>query len=173
MKLNGHTYTQWFDVKADPQNTYTQAQLEAAYRFAKKYDVVGGKINVVLNNLDNQRKSLEAALKKVGNNSALQARINRALAERDAIFHTFTANYQNGEDSIQFPGQLREDIPRGGYGAPSPPTPALLEYAKRFDAEYTAAMAKYNAYVASTLQPLAAALNSAGAGSIQGDSQVR
>jgi hypothetical protein len=99
--------------------------------------------------------------------------VNQALAQRAAIFHEFTANYQNGEDSIQFPGQLREDIPRGGFGAPSPPTQALLEYAHRFDAAYNAAMAKYNAYVRNTLQPLAAQLNAVGAGSIQGDSQVR
>jgi photosystem II stability/assembly factor-like uncharacterized protein len=173
MNLNGRTYTQWFEVKADPQNTYTQAQLVQAYDFAKKYDVVGGKINVVLNNLDSQRKSLEAAQKKLSGNPSLLARVNQALAQRAAIFHEFTANYQNGEDSIQFPGQLREDIPRGGFGAPSPPTQALLEYAHRFDAAYNAAMAKYNAYVRNTLQPLAAQLNAVGAGSIQGDSQVR
>ncbi|HET6893904.1 MAG TPA: hypothetical protein VFH72_00810 [Candidatus Baltobacteraceae bacterium] len=172
IKLNGRTYTQWFNVKADPQNTYSQAQLQAAYDFAKKYDVVGGKINVVLNNLDAQRKSLEAAQKKLSGNSALLAKVDAALAQRDALFHTFTANYQNGEDSIQFPGKLREDIPRGGFGAAAPPTPALLNYAKRFDVEYNAAMAKYNAYVRTTLAPLSAQLKAAGAGSIKGDSQV-
>jgi photosystem II stability/assembly factor-like uncharacterized protein len=172
MTLNGRTYTQWFQVKADPQNRFTQAQLQAAYDFAKKYDVAGGKINVVLNNLDAQRKSLEAAQKKLSANSALLARVNAALAQRDGLFHTFTANYQNGEDSIQFPGKLREDIPRGGFGAAAPPTPALLNYAKRFDVEYNAAMAKYNAYVRTTLAPLSAQLKAAGAGSIKGDSQV-
>lgn len=172
MKLNGRTYTQWFQVKADPQNRFTQAQLQAAYDFAKKYDVVGGKINIVLNNLDAQRKSLQAAQKKLSANSALLARVNAALAQHDALFHTFTANYQNGEDSIQFPGKLREDIPRGGFGAAAPPTPALLDYAKRFDVEYNAAMAKYNAYVRTTLAPLSAQLKAAGAGSIKGDSQV-
>lgn len=172
IRLNGQTFTQWFQVKADPQNRYSQAQLQAAYDFVKKYDVAGGKINVVLNNLDEQRKSLEGAQKKLSGNAALLARVNSALAQRSAIFHAFTADYHNGEDSIQWPGELREDIPRGGFGAASPPTPALLDYAKRFDAKYNAAMARYNAYVREVLQPLGAALKAAGAGSIKGDSQV-
>ena len=172
IKLNGHTYTQWFDVKADPENTYTQAQLQAAYDFAKKYSVVSGKINVVLDDLTAQGKSLAELRSKVSGNAALQAKVDAAMKARDALFHTFTANYQNGEDSIQWPGELREDIPRGGFGAAAPPTPALLEYSKRFDAAYNDAMAKYNAYVRDTIRPLSSAVKAAGAGSIKGDSQV-
>jgi hypothetical protein len=171
--LNGRTYTQWFEVKPDPRNTYTQAQLQAAYDFARKYSDISGKINAVLDDLAAQEKSLADAQSKIGGNAALSARVKAAMAQRDALFHTFTANYKNGEDSIQWPGELREDLPRGGYGAASPPTPSLLEYAKRWDSAYAAAMAKYNAYVADTLKPLSVALSSAGAGSIQGDSQVR
>lgn len=170
--LDGHTYTQWFEVKPDPTNTYSHAQLVAAYDFAKKYSVISGKLNAVLDNLAAQGKSLAQAQKKVAGNAALSARISAAMNARDALFHTFTANYKNGEDSIQWPGELREDLPRGGFGAASPPTPALLEYAARFDREYEAAMAKYNAYVTGTLKPLSAALKGAGAGTIQGDSQV-
>ncbi len=173
--LNGRTYTQWFQVKPDPQNTYTHAQLVSAYDFAKKYSNVGGKINAVVDNLTNQGKSLAMAqqsLEKNGN-TALLARVKAAMAARDDLFHTFTANYQNGEDSIQWPGELREDLPRGGFGAASPPTPALLDYAQRFDRAYEAAMAKYNAYVRDTLSPLASALKAAGAGTIAGAGQVR
>ena len=172
IKLNGHTYTQWFEVKPDPENTYTQAQLQAAYDFAKKYSVVSGKINAVLDDLTAQGRSLAEVRSKLNGNAALLAKVDAAMKARDALFHTFTANYQNGEDSIQWPGELREDIPRGGFGAAAPPTPALLEYSKRFDASYNAAMAKYNAYVRDTIQPLSSALKSAGAGSIKGDSQV-
>jgi photosystem II stability/assembly factor-like uncharacterized protein len=170
--LNGHTYTQWFEVKADPRNTYTQAELQSAYDFAKKYSDRSGKIDLVLDDLAAQQKSLEAAKAKAGSNAALAAKIDAALARRDALFRTFTADYKNGEDSIQWPGELREDIPRGGFGAAAPPTPALLEYAKRWDNEYAADMAKYNAYILDTIHPLSAALKSAGAGSIKGDSQV-
>lgn len=170
--LGGRTYTQWFEVKADPSNAYSQAQLDAAYAFAKKYAGISGKLNLVLDDLAAQEKSLNAARKKAAGNAALIARIDAALKAHDALFHTFTANYKNGEDSIQWPGALREDIPRGGFGPPTPPTPALLQYAARFDREYAAAMAKYNAYVGGTLKPLSATLKAAGAGTIQGDSQV-
>ena len=175
IRLNGKTFTQWFEVKADPENTYTQAELQAAYDFAKKYSVISGKIDVVLDDLTDQGKSLatmEQSLQKSGN-TALLARVKSAMAARDALFHAFTANYQNGEDSIQWPGELREDLPRAGFGAATPPTPALLEYASRFDKEYAAAMAKYNEYVAHTLQPLATAAKSAGAGTIKGADIVR
>jgi len=136
---------------------------------------VSGKINTVLNNLDSQKKSLAdaaAALQKSGNTSLL-AQVTAAQAARDAIFKTFTANYQNGEDSLQWPGALREDLPRSSFGGGSPPTPAVLEYAARYDKEYNAAMARYNAYVSGTLVPLSNALKAAGAGTIAGASQVR
>jgi len=174
IRLNGRTFTQWFEVKPDPQNTYTHAELVAAYDFAKKYDVVSGKINVVLDDLSDQGKSLASAkqaLLKSGN-SVLAARVDAAMSARDALFHTFTANYQNGEDSIQWPGELREDLPRAGFGGATPPTPALLQYAARFDVEYRAAMTKYNAYVRDVLQPLSAGLKAAGAGTIKGANEV-
>ena len=61
----------------------------------------------------------------------------------------FTADYNNGEDSIQRPGSLREEVPRTGFGAAAPPTAEQLDYASRFDAAYDDAFAKYNEYVKS------------------------
>ena len=173
MTLGGKTYTQSFEVKKDPLSPISQADYAAAYNFAKKYLGISGKINTVLNNLDAQKKSLteaQAALEKSGN-TALLARVTDAMTARDAIFRTFTANYKNGEDSLQWPGALREDLPVGG-GAASLPTPARLEYARRYDREYAAAMARYNAFVTGTLVPLADALKAAGAGTIAGAAQV-
>jgi len=173
--LGGKTYTQSFEVKKDPLSPYTQADYTAAYNFAKKYLNMGGKINAVLNNLDAQKKSLteaKAALEKSGN-TALLARVDDAIKERGVIFGTFTANYKNGGDSLQWPGALREDLPSGGFGvAGAPPTPARLEYAGRYDREYAAAMARYNAFVAGTLAPLSDALKAAGAPTIAGAAQV-
>lgn len=156
--LDGRTYTQGFTVKADPHQPFTMAQLRAGYEFARKYTIVAGKINTVIDGLAAQRHSLEAAQSTVGSNAALATRVAAALRECDALFNAFTANYQNDEDSIQRPGALKEDIPRGGFGAAQPPpTPALLDYARRYDREYRAAIARYDAYVAS-LQSLNAAL---------------
>jgi hypothetical protein len=164
IRLNGRTYTQSFDVKADPRSPYTQAQLVAAYRFSKKYLDVQGQINTILNELDAQRKTLQTAragLSKGGKDGML-AKVEAAQKAQDAIFRRFTANYQNDEDSIQFPGQLREDVPRAGFGGAQPPTPALLEYAKRFDREYAKAVADYRIYVRTVYDPVAAELRTVG-----------
>jgi hypothetical protein len=162
--LNGRTFSQPFEVKADPESPYTQAQLVQAYDFSKKYLAVSGHINTVLNELDAQGKTLKQAQSSLseGGNAALLAKVNDALKAHDAIFHELTANYKNEEDSIQFPGELREDVPRSGFGGAQPPTPALLEYASRFDKQYNAVMARYTAYSTGVYAPLAAQLKAVG-----------
>jgi hypothetical protein len=152
--LGGRTYTQRFKVAADPHSPYTQADFVAAYRFAKKNLDLAGAINVTLNHLDAQKKALVAAQKTAGED--LASTIGAALKERDAIFSLFTADYHNDEDSIQRPGGLREDAP-GGFGAAAPPTQAQLEYGARYQKAYAAAVARYKAYVATYLVPLAKA----------------
>ncbi|MDQ2992912.1 MAG: glycosyl hydrolase [Candidatus Eremiobacteraeota bacterium] len=151
--LHGHTYTQSFKVAADPQSPYKQTDFDAAYRVAKKYLLISGQINVTLNHLDDQKKALVAAQKTA--TADVATTIGAALAEHDAIFSLFTADYHNDEDSIQRPGGLREDLP-GGFGAAAAPTQAQLEFDARYDAEYATAVARYNAYVVKYLTPLKA-----------------
>ncbi|HEY9085029.1 MAG TPA: hypothetical protein VIN40_03695 [Candidatus Tyrphobacter sp.] len=161
--LDGRTYSQPFIVRADPHQPYTLAQLRAGYDFARRYSVVSGKIDTVIDRLAAQQRSLQAAQVALakGNNAALAGRVATALRERDAIFSAFTADYHNDEDSIQRPGALKEDVPRAGFGpSQPPPTPSLLAFARRFDGEYRAAMLRYDAYVR-MLQSLNAALQAA------------
>ncbi|HEY5257338.1 MAG TPA: hypothetical protein VIJ12_03075 [Candidatus Baltobacteraceae bacterium] len=155
MTLGGHTYTQSFAVKADPRSPYTAADFAKGHAFAAKYLHVNGQINTLLNHLDAQKKSFSAAIAANAGNAALLAQLNAAMTQRDTIFSTFTADYHNDEDSIQRPGALREDAP-GSYGS-APPTAQTLEFAARFDKEYRAAIARYNAYVQS-LAPINTAL---------------
>ena len=152
--LGGRTYEQRFKVAADPRTPYTQADFVAAYRFAKKNLNLAGAINVTLNHLDDQKRALVAAQKGAGTD--LASNIGEALKERDAIFSLFTADYHNDEDSIQRPGGLREDAP-GGFGAAAPPTQAQLDYGARYQKEYAIAIARYKAYIAKYLVPLAKA----------------
>jgi hypothetical protein len=114
--------------------------------------------------MDSQRKFLSTAKTDLskGNNASLLAKVDAAQKAQDEIFHRFTANYQNDEDSIQYPGQLREDVPRAGFGGAQPPTPALLDYAKRFDRQYAQAVASYRIYLRGTYDPLAAQLRTVG-----------
>ncbi len=167
--LGGTTLSQPVVVKPDPRDSTTQADYDAAQAFAKKYNAVYGKIDEVLNNLDAIRTSLGAARKAAANNSALVAKIDDALHAHDDVFSIFTADYHNDEDSIQHPGQLREDLPRS-FGT-LPPTAAVSEYAARFDDAYQAAMAKYNAYVAS-LAALSHQLQAAGVQPVAGAKTV-
>jgi photosystem II stability/assembly factor-like uncharacterized protein len=173
--LGGRTLTQKFEVKPDPRDTWTQADYEAGYTFAKKYLGDYSKIDQVLNGLDALKKSLasaERAAAKAGN-SALAGQVRDAETARAGIFGIFTADYHNDEDSIQRPGALREDVPYNGFllRGNQPPTAALLEYAARFDTAYAAAFAKFNAYV-DGLAPLQTQLKNAGLPALQGVSPV-
>jgi hypothetical protein len=128
---------------------------------------LSGKINEVLNHLDAVKASLDAAAPTVKDDASLRAQIEGALAQRQEIFSLFTADFHNDEDSIQRPGALREEIPRGGFGASQGPTAEQLDYAKRFDAASDAAFAKYNGFV-NSLQPLSKALEAKGVKPIEG-----
>ncbi|MGC1381520.1 MAG: hypothetical protein WA814_10930 [Candidatus Baltobacteraceae bacterium] len=170
--LAGKTLEQSFTVKPDPRDDLTQAQYQAGYAYAKKYSDVYGKIDLALNNLDALKKSLASAAGAAKANASLAASISTAQTQWSEVFGAFTADYKNDEDSIQRAGSLRESIPRTGFGGPQlPPTTAQLDYAKRFDAAYNAAVSKYNAYVAS-LSPLQAELKQAGLKPLQGANAV-
>ena len=173
--LDGKTLVQNVVVKPDPRDAWTQADYQAGYAFNKKYFDDYGKIDQALNNLDALKKSLAAASKAgaVAANATLKAQIAAAESQRAEIFALFTADYQNDEDSIQRPGALREDVPSGGFlrGGNQPPTASLLEFAGRFDVEYQAVVAKYNAFVAG-LAPLQAQLKNAGLKPLDGAMQL-
>jgi photosystem II stability/assembly factor-like uncharacterized protein len=161
LTVGAQTLTRSVVVKPDPRDSWTQAQYESGYAFARKYSTVYGKVDEILNDLDSIKKSLGTAALSAKNDAALSGRIAGAQNAWGPVFDSFTANYKNDEDSIQRSGSLRESIPRTGFGTVQlPPTAEQLDYAKRFDASYAAAVADYNAYVAS-LGPLQSALKAA------------
>ncbi|HEY9180211.1 MAG TPA: hypothetical protein VIO32_05795 [Candidatus Baltobacteraceae bacterium] len=163
MAVEGKTYEFPFTVKADPDTHFKQAQFEESYAFAKKYTREFSNVDSMLNALDSVKKSLTDAQSnaKTKANAALQQQITAALAQRDALFHSLTADYHNDEDSIQRPGALREDMEGLGFYGQGVLTPAVRAYAVRVDASYRSAVQRYNAYVAS-LSTIDAALKSAG-----------
>jgi photosystem II stability/assembly factor-like uncharacterized protein len=168
LMLAGQTLTQSLTVKPDPRDSWTQAQYEAGFAYARKYSTVYGKIDEALNNLDAIKKSLAAASGGAKSNATLSSQIAAAQQAWTPVFAAFTADYKNDEDSIQRAGSLRESVPRTGFGGPQlPPTAAQLDYASRFDAAYSAAVAHYNDYVGS-LGPLQAALKQAGIKQLDG-----
>ncbi len=159
-------------MRPDPRDQWTAAQYQAGYDYAAKYSSIYGKIDETLNNLDAVKKSLATAASAAKNNAPLERQIADARQRWQPVFSAITADYKNDEDSIQRPGSLRESVPRTGFGGPQlPPTAAQLDYARRFDAAYAAAMAGYNGYV-SSLRPLQAALKRAGIKPLEGTTPV-
>ena len=169
--LDGKTLDQPLTVKPDPRGELTLAQYQAGYAYAEKYAIVYGKIDEALNDLDAIKASLAHAATAAKSNGAIEAQIVQAQTQWLSVFGAFTADYHNDEDSIQRGGSLRESVPRTGFGGQMPPTAAQLDYAKRFDAAYAAAVAQYNAFVAS-LSPLQTALHAAGLKPLQGANAV-
>ncbi len=173
LMLGGTTLQQSLLVRPDPRDEWTPAQYQAAYAYAVKYSVVYGKIDETLNNLDAIKKSLAMAAGAAKNNAPVELQIADAQRRWEPVFAALTADYKNDEDSIQRAGSLRESVPRTtGLGGPQlAPTAAQLDYAKRFDAAYAAAMAGYNGYV-NSLGPLQAALKRAGVKPLDGTNAV-
>jgi hypothetical protein len=168
LALGAQTLTQRVTVKPDPRDQWTQQQYESGYAFARKYSTIYGKIDDVLNNLDTIKKSLTRVATSAKNDAAVVSQVAAAQQSWAPVFAAFTADYKNDEDSIQRGGSLRESIPRTGFGGPQlPPTAEQLDYAKRFDAAYAAAVAQYNDYVG-LLSPLQAALKNAGIKPVEG-----
>ncbi len=168
LAMGAQTLTQRVTVKPDPRDRWTQAQYESGYAFARKYSTIYGKIDDVLNNLDAIKKSLTRVAASAKNDAAIASQVTAAQQSWGPVFAAFTADYKNDEDSIQRAGSLRESIPRTGFGGPQlPPTAEQLDYARRFDAAYAAAVAQYNDYVG-LLSPLQTALKNAGIKPVDG-----
>ena len=141
ISLAGKTYEQAFTVKRDPRLKSPVADEAAAYAFAKTHMNEFSAIDAALNRLD---ATIKAA--------TTPASVAGARALRDRL----TADFHNGEDSLQRPGRLREDMQSligggGGGGGGGAPTIAQLSAAARIDAEYVSVMRDVTAFYAGTV----------------------
>ncbi len=87
------------------------------------------------------------------------------LADRaHALRGTLTADYHNDEDSIQRPGEVREDLQSltGFRAGSNPPSAATRDLAARIDAEYDGAMKGIKAFFATDVAAADAKLKAAG-----------
>ncbi len=172
LTIAGQALQQSFTVAGDPRDSWTAQQYRAGYDFARKYATIYSKIDEALNNLDAIKKSLDTAAAAGKSDASIQRDVASAQQQWSGVFGAFTADYKNDEDSIQRAGSLRESVPRTGFpGAQLPPTAEQLDYGRRFEDAYSAAVAKYNVYVAS-LAPLQAELKKAGLKPLTGANPV-
>ncbi len=152
ISLGGRTFTQPFEVKADPQSAMTLAQMRQSYDAFEKLNRIYSSVDVMLNNLDAVGNALER--QPAASATAAQAALDRARQARAAVLARLTANYTNGEDSVSRPGSLRENLDGALTSLQSFPvqaiiTPAAAQFYTRIDTEYRAAREAYNTYVRS------------------------
>lgn len=163
MTLDGHTYLQRFDVKADPRSVFTQADYVRTYQTAMRVMDRFTLIDTMLNNLDAAKKALDdanAAAKKAGN-TALVAKIDDASAKRKVVFDALTADFHNDEDSIMLPGGIREDVFGALYQSQGLITAPVVEFLGRMDGEVRDGATQYNAFVTGVVPGINSALTAA------------
>ncbi|MDQ2909130.1 MAG: hypothetical protein M3R44_07260, partial [Candidatus Eremiobacteraeota bacterium] len=138
MSLAGRTLRQLVDVRPDPRVAFTHTDYEAAHRFVAAEEAKFSAVDAALNRLD----AVAASAQQHGLGTLAQ----RARALRGQL----TADYQNDEDSIQRPGELRENLQAlvGSRAGSGPPTAATLDLAARIDADYRAQMRAVTAFFA-------------------------
>ena len=160
MTLSGRTFTVPAVVKPDPDTLESLAEIEAAAAFNDRYTQKFSALDVKLNALDDVKAQLTKARAAADakKDATTVAAIDKALADRQTLQDSLTADYQNFEDFVQRSGRLREDLGNAGTGLI---TPAVLDYGRRVDAMYDARMRDYDAFV-TTLAPLSASLKAAG-----------
>jgi photosystem II stability/assembly factor-like uncharacterized protein len=170
LTLGGRSYTKPVTIKADPLTLVSDAQINEALDFGKKYYREFSVVDTMLNRLDSLKKQLDAdaAQAKKQNDTAAAAEIDSALQARAQIFDILTADYKNYEDFIQRPGKLREDIQNVVQALTAPVTPATQQLGGRVDVTYRDAVRKFNAYVQAALPRVNAALQKAGMKAVTG-----
>jgi hypothetical protein len=174
MTVGGKTFTEPFTVKPDPKSQFTQAEYDRSYTFVKRYYREYSTVDTMLNTLDSIKTQLDAAAAdpKAKADASLAQQIAAAATARDTLFHQLTADYHNDEDGIQRPGALREDIQTIGFFGFGLITPAIADFGKRIDGEYSGGVSAYNTLVRTTIPALNAALTKAGLKAVTGTTPV-
>ncbi|MBV8245856.1 MAG: hypothetical protein JOZ38_08045 [Candidatus Eremiobacteraeota bacterium] len=131
--VRGQTLERDVVVKADPRQTWTQADYEARFAYLREQYDEFSHVDVALNAIDAYIKAHGTH----GPNSATLLQLRRALS----------SDPRNEEDSIAHADGLRERLQGlmfGIGGSFQPPFPAHLEEAAAAKATYTALMAQYD-----------------------------
>jgi len=135
LTIDGRVQERPFVLKADPRNPWTAADLAARHAYLAKFYADVSAIDVVLNAIDAQEKTLRRAPSPTS-----RARI----AALEAVRSDLTADDRNDEDSIGKPDRIREQIfgAIGAIGASyQPPTAAHLANAEAVTARFERAIA--------------------------------
>jgi hypothetical protein len=160
IELEGKTLSQRIAVAPDPRATFTPADYQVAYAFAKKHLDESSRLNDALNRLDAYAAS--AAERAKGSGAELAAPLRDVRTKALALRSRLTADFTNDEDFIQRPGRIREDMQSLLFGSGAPPSAATLDYAARVDRAFDAVMRDVAAFERDDVARANAALKAAG-----------
>jgi hypothetical protein len=144
---------------ADPLSHTTPAEYQAQFEEQRRVYNLLGRVDTMLNNLHDTRATLVAdktALKP--GDTATAAKLQAAIGAIDALVATLTSSPQSFEDSIQKPGQLREDV--FSVINDEPLAQASLTLYARLERAYASRATTYDSWTAS-LSAVNAALKAA------------
>ena len=109
--LSGKTYRYPIELRADPASSMTQREYQEQFAQQKLEYALLGRIDVMLNELARVRGQIATAKTALkSSDAANSAKVQTMLDETDAVVNSLTSSPQNFEDSIQKPGQVREDV---------------------------------------------------------------
>jgi photosystem II stability/assembly factor-like uncharacterized protein len=158
--LDGKSYRFPIEQLPDPQSSTTQREYDLQFAQRKRvYDLLG-RIDVMLNQLHNAREQLAGEKNAIKAADVMTASKVQAMIDSiDATLASLTSSPTNFEDSIQKPGQLREDVM--GLTEAEPLAQASLELYARLERAYGLRAVAYDDWVRNVAQ-WNAALKSAG-----------
>jgi photosystem II stability/assembly factor-like uncharacterized protein len=164
LHVDGRTYTQPLEIRADPRAGRTAAQLarHVAYVGAL-YDELS-RTDVALNELDNLELQLPERIAALANaNPAVAAHARDALAEAQSEAAVLTSHPVNGQDNDFLRDLLRERVQSliGIATLLSPTEPQVRESAA-LRAELEPELTRHAAFMRERIAPLQAELTSAG-----------
>ncbi|HXW76326.1 MAG TPA: hypothetical protein VEJ20_02860, partial [Candidatus Eremiobacteraceae bacterium] len=160
MTLAGESYSRPAIVMPDPNTVETIAQFDESYAFSEHFTAELSAVDQMLNALDRARIDLTRASADAGrvHDLALATEVEDALGLREGLLSSLTGDFQNDEDFVQHPGQLREDLQQVSNWSTTIVTPAALAYGRRLEPRYVAAVSRYDHFVSATLPAVNAAL---------------
>ena len=162
MTISGHTYVEHFTVGPDPRSHFTQAEYQRTFDEGMRQMAHLSQLDTILNNLDDVKKSIDAALASAtkAHNATLTATLQDASKARQTLFESVATNVRG--EGTEDETKLHEDLLGAFQNAQGLITPAVVDFLARVDADYRAGVARYNAFVTSTMPGLNAALQQAG-----------
>ena len=119
-------------------------------------------LDTVLNNLDDVKKAIDAALvaAKKAHNAGLTAKLEEVSKTQQTLFDSLAVNGRG--EGTEDETRLRDDVLGAFQNAQGLITPPVTDFLSRVDSEYRSGIARYNAFVTGVLPGINTALQQAG-----------